>query len=146
MMTLGYKCRTRAAPPCDIFNLGFIIFQCPLTIVYHLYIALLQDDTYWRTVRKKRLKVLSSNLPVTHGFNISIATKHQHEAGAFVRTSMMDLPAVGPKFSGPACRAAAAIDRYLQSGRARPQQQTHRPPLLLSIDGTDIRTNGRTDT
>jgi len=95
---------------------------------------------------KKRLKVLSSNLPVTHGFNISIATTHQHEAVAFVRTSMMDLPAVGPKFSGPACRAAAAIDRYLQLARARPQQQTHRPPLLLSIDGTDIRINGRTDT
>jgi len=26
--------------------------------------------------------------------------------------------------------------------RARPQQQTHRPLLLLSIDGTDRRTDG----
>ena len=37
MMTLSWKCRTRAAPSCDIFNLGFIIFQCPLTAVHHLY-------------------------------------------------------------------------------------------------------------
>jgi len=27
MMTLGWKYLTRAAPSCDIFNLGFIIFQ-----------------------------------------------------------------------------------------------------------------------
>jgi len=35
MMTLGWKCCTRAVPLCDIFNL--IIFQCPLTTVHHLY-------------------------------------------------------------------------------------------------------------
>ena len=28
-MTLGWKCHTRAAPSCDIFNLGFVIFPCP---------------------------------------------------------------------------------------------------------------------
>jgi len=32
--------------------------------------------------------------------------------------------------------------RSISAARARPQQQTRRPPLLLSIDGTD----GRTDT
>jgi len=48
---------------------------------------------------------------------------------------------------GPHVAAAASIDRYLQRSRARPQQQTRRPPppLLLSIDGTERRTNGRTD-
>jgi len=35
--------------------------------------------------------------------------------------------------------------RETYAARARPQQQTHRPPLLLSIDGTDRRTtDGRT--
>jgi len=34
--------------------------------------------------------------------------------------------------------------RYLLRARTRPQQQTHRPPLLLSIDGTDRRTDRRT--
>jgi len=57
---------------------------------------------------------------------------------------MLDLLAVGPKFTRPACRAAAAaIDRYLLRARARPQQQTRRPLLLLSIDGTDGRTDIR---
>ena len=32
--------------------------------------------------------------------------------------------------------------RETYAARARPQQQTHRPPLLLSIDGTDRRTDG----
>jgi len=58
---------------------------------------------------------------------------------------MLDLLTVGPKFTRPACRAAAAaIDRYLLQTHARPQQQTHRPPLLLSTDGTDRQTDGRT--
>jgi len=35
--TQGWNCRTRVEPDCDICNLGFIIFQCPLTIVHHLY-------------------------------------------------------------------------------------------------------------
>jgi len=39
-------------------------------------------------------------------------------------------------------RAAAVVDRYLLLARARPQQQTRQP--LLSIDGTDRRTDGRT--
>ena len=50
---------------------------------------------------------------------------------------------LGQKFTRPVCRAAAAaVDRYLLQARTRPQQQTRRPPPLLSIDGTD----GRTDT
>jgi len=55
-----------------------------------------------------------------------------------------ELLTVGPKFTRLACRvaAAAAIDRYLPlRARARPQQQTRRPPPLLSIDGTDRRTD-----
>ena len=32
--------------------------------------------------------------------------------------------------------------RETYAARARPQQQTRRPPLLLSIDGTDGRTDG----
>ena len=36
--------------------------------------------------------------------------------------------------------------RSISAARARPQQQTRRPPLLLSIDGTDRRTDGRTMT
>jgi len=27
--TVGWQCHTRAAPSCDIFNLRFVIFQCP---------------------------------------------------------------------------------------------------------------------
>ena len=34
---------------------------------------------------------------------------------------------------------SAAVDRYLLRSRARPQQQTRRPPPLPSIDGTDGR-------
>jgi len=33
--------------------------------------------------------------------------------------------------------------RCISAARARPQQQTRRPPLLLSIDGTDRRTLDR---
>ena len=37
--------------------------------------------------------------------------------------------------------------RSISAARARPQQHTRRPPLLLlSIDGTDRQTDGRTDT
>jgi len=54
---------------------------------------------------------------------------------------MLDLLAVGPKFTRPTYRdPAAAIDRYLFA-RAQLQQQTRRPPLLLSIDGTDRQTH-----
>jgi len=52
-------------------------------------------------------------------------------------TSTLNLLPVGPKFTRPACRAAVAIS----AARARPQQQTRWPPLLLSIDGTDRRTD-----
>jgi len=55
------------------------------------------------------------------------------------RRSILDLLTVGPKLTRPAC--GAAIDRYLLRARARPQQQTRRLQLLLSIDGTD---GGRT--
>ena len=49
---------------------------------------------------------------------------------------------VGPKFTRPACRTAtAAVDRYLLCARARLRQETRRPPLLLSIDVTDGRTD-----
>ena len=62
----------------------------------------------------------------------------------FNSSSMLALLAVRPKFTQPACcAAAAAIDRYLLRARARPQQQTCRPPLLLSIDRTDRRTDAR---
>jgi len=59
-------------------------------------------------------------------------------------TSMFNFLTVEPKFTRPAYRTdAAAIDWYLLRARARPQQQTRRPPLLLlSIDGTDRRTDG----
>jgi len=51
---------------------------------------------------------------------------------------MLGLLKVGPKFTRPACRAAAAIDRYLLSA---PDLSSKPPtPLLLSIDGTYRRT------
>jgi len=54
---------------------------------------------------------------------------------------MLDLLAAKPKFTLPPSRAAAAtIDRYLLRARVPLQQQTRRPPLLLSIDGTDGQT------
>jgi len=53
----------------------------------------------------------------------------------------LDLLAVGPKFTRPACRAAAAaIDQYLLLASARTQQQTRRPSQLLLTDGTDGQT------
>jgi len=36
MTTLGLKCHTRAAPSCDIFNLGSSYFHVPLIAVRHL--------------------------------------------------------------------------------------------------------------
>jgi len=61
-------------------------------------------------------------------------------------TNMLDLLTVGPKFTRPTCRVAAAvIDRYLLRAIARPQQQTRRPPLPL-FDRWDRQTDGRTDT
>jgi len=42
--------------------------------------------------------------------------------------------------AGACSTAPAAVDRYLLPYGA--QQQTRRPPLLLSIDGTDKRTDG----
>jgi len=35
--------------------------------------------------------------------------------------------------------------RSISAGGTRPQQQTRQPPLLLSINGTDRQTDGRTD-
>ena len=40
---------------------------------------------------------------------------------------------------------AADVDQYLLQARARPQQQTRQPPVLLSIDETEGDTNGQTD-
>ena len=34
--TLGWTCHTRAAPSCDMFNLGSSYFHVPLTTVHHL--------------------------------------------------------------------------------------------------------------
>ena len=36
MTTGGWKCHTRAAPSCDIFNLGSSYFHVPLTTVRHV--------------------------------------------------------------------------------------------------------------
>jgi len=36
MTTLGWKCHTRAAPSCDIFNLSSSYFHVPLTTMRHL--------------------------------------------------------------------------------------------------------------
>jgi len=43
--------------------------------------------------------------------------------------------------SAGACSTAPAIDQYISCTQDA-QQQTHRPPLLLSIDGTDRWTEG----
>jgi len=56
-------------------------------------------------------------------------------------TSMLDLLTVGPKFR---MSRGSSHYRSISAARARPQQQTRRPPLLLSSDGTDRRTDGRT--
>jgi len=61
--------------------------------------------------------------------------------------TMLDLLAVGPKFTRPASRAAAAaVGRYLLRASARPQQQTcrRRLSLPLSIDVTDRRSDRQT--
>jgi len=57
---------------------------------------------------------------------------------------MWGLLIVGPKFTRPARRAAAAaIDQYLPSARARPQQQT-RPTAAVAVDRRKRQTDGRT--
>jgi len=54
---------------------------------------------------------------------------------------MLDLLTVGPKFTRPACRAAAAaIGRYLLPASALSSKPASR--RLLSIDGTDGRSDG----
>jgi len=56
----------------------------------------------------------------------------------------MTLSVFGAKRRLGACSTAlAAIDRYLLQIPGGAQQQTRRPPLLLSIDGTDRHTDGR---
>ena len=55
----------------------------------------------------------------------------------------------GPPYSRSeiyAARISRDISGYrsISAARARPQQQTRRPPTLLQIDGTDRRTDGRT--
>jgi len=60
---------------------------------------------------------------------------------------MLGFTPVGPKFTRPACRAAAAaaaIDRHLLRAGARPQQQTHRTDAAAAVDRWDRRTDGRT--
>jgi len=49
--TLGWRCHTRAAPSCAIFNLGFVIFPCPThyrasSVNCHMTIAL--PSVLWR--------------------------------------------------------------------------------------------------
>jgi len=48
-------------------------------------------------------------------------------------------------YAGRMSRGSSSY-RSISAARARPQQQTRRPPLLLSIDGTDRRTDERTMT
>jgi len=58
---------------------------------------------------------------------------------------MLDLLAVGPEVTRPACRAtAAAIDRYLWAAGDLSSKPADRC-CMLSMDGTDRRTHGRTD-
>jgi len=57
---------------------------------------------------------------------------------------------VGPPYRRAEIYAARVLrggssHRSIFGARARAQQQTRRPPLLLSIDGTDGQTNGWTD-
>jgi len=64
----------------------------------------------------------------------------------FNSSSMLALLAVRPKFTQPACcAAAAAIDRYLLRARARPQQQkpAGRRCCCRSTGQTDGRTHDR---
>jgi len=58
---------------------------------------------------------------------------------------------VGPPYRRAEIYAARVLrggssHRSIFAARARAQQQTRRPPLLLSIDGTDGQTDVRTDT
>jgi len=64
------KCRTRAAPSCDIFSLGFIISQCPLTTVHHLYNVNLQSS-------------MSSTSRLDHG-TYDTAVSRLHQCNAFL--------------------------------------------------------------
>jgi len=62
----------------------------------------------------------------------------------------LDIFTVGSKFTRPSCDSRKQLDsasRYAAPAainRAGAQQQTRRTSLLLSIDGTDRQTGGRT--
>jgi len=87
----------------------------------------------------------SGRIVMVYGINRLILHCLKGYSGIF-KISMLDLLTVGQQFTRPACRAAAAaVDGYLLF-TPRPQQQTRQPPLLLSVDGTDRRSDGRTDT
>jgi len=45
MTTRGGKCHTRAAPSCDIFNLGSSYFHVLLTTMRHLLIVYCRETT-----------------------------------------------------------------------------------------------------
>ena len=51
MTTLGWTCHTRAAPSCDMFNLGSSYFHVALTTVRHL----LTDDSTDKILVRKSL-------------------------------------------------------------------------------------------
>jgi len=68
-----------------------------------------------------------------------------------IHKSVLSLPILGSRYDAACmcCWAPAPRTDYrsISAARAGAQQQTRRtPPLLLSIDGTDRQTDGRTDT
>ena len=66
-----------------------------------------------------------------------------HAFDSIISTSILDLLAGRTKIY--AARVSRGNSSYwsIFTARARAQQQTCRPPLLLSIDGTDGRMDGR---
>jgi len=64
---------------------------------------------------------------------------HQASRQRHTRTNLLT---IGPKIYAARMSRGSSSYRSISAARARPQQQTSRPPLLLSIDGTDGQTDG----
>jgi len=82
------------------------------------------------------------------GNGVEVGALYRHHRATSVRQASRqrhtrtNLLTIGPKIYAARMSRGSSSYRSISAARARPQQQTRRPLLLLSIDGTDGRTDG----